>query len=239
VGTGAKILTSEEQLRTREVILNTATAVAVGCAIVSAIGAVRSGSLFGGQSAKSVSANKPRPVANWEQLLSTGRRIGPESAVVTLIEFGDFECPACAAYEQMLDTVRTRYPMDFAVVFHHFPLPYHHLAYPLARASECAATQGKFTEFHDAAYAHPESLGVVPVSALGAKIALPNVAAFERCFADTARVSRIEADLKTAKRIGVPGTPGVILDGQLRSADVRVDELESLIRKRLAARHAG
>ena len=222
-------------MKTKELVLNGITAVAVVSAVATSVSAVRrGGSLLSASPPQNVAAAKPRPVTNWRPLLSTGHRIGPADALVTLIEFGDFECPACAAYEKMLDSIRHRHPREFAVVFHHFPLPYHHLAYPLARASECAAAQGKFVEFHDLVYAHPESLGIIPVSALGRRIGMPRETEFDQCFDRSTPVPEVENDIETAKRIGVPGTPGVIMDGQLRSADLRLDELESLIARRAA-----
>jgi protein-disulfide isomerase len=219
-------------LRIKEVLLNGATVLAVSCAIATSIAAFRRG---GSLSLKPTALPAPaaRPVPQWREFLATGHRIGLPSAALTIIEFGDFECPACAGYARMLDTVRARYPRDFAIVFHHLPLPYHHLAYPLARAAECAATQGKFVEFHDAVYAHPESLGIVPISHLGVVAGVGDPAQFDRCFADTSPVQAVDQDLASAKKIGAPGTPALIVDGQLRSADLRIDELESMIKRRV------
>ncbi|HET7632309.1 MAG TPA: DsbA family protein [Gemmatimonadaceae bacterium] len=162
----------------------------------------------------------------WRPLLQTGHRIGPTDAKLTIIEFGDFQCPVCGVFERTLDSMWTRHPSEFAVVFHHFPLSYHPLAYPLARASECAAHQGRFTAFHDSVYAEQRLLGVVPIIEFGVRAGVRDTAAFRRCVLSTSPVPEIDRDVAYAKQIGVPGTPGVILDGTLRSGDVTLQELE-------------
>jgi protein-disulfide isomerase len=76
----------------------------------------------------------------------------------------------------------------------------------------------------------------VPVSHLGAVAGVPDSLTFNRCFGDTSRVSAIDADLKIARTLDVPGTPGIILDGKLLGVSPGVAELESLIHRRLAQR---
>ncbi len=75
---------------------------------------------------------------------------GPENARVTIVEFSDFQCPACAAVSPLVKQVAAQYPNDVRVIYRHFPLteihPYAMLA---AQASEVAAEQGKFWEMHD------------------------------------------------------------------------------------------
>lgn len=75
---------------------------------------------------------------------------GSSSAVLTLIEFSDFQCPACGSYYPLVKQLKTDFPNDLRVVYRHFPLTgIHKNAMTAAKASEAAARQGKFWEMHD------------------------------------------------------------------------------------------
>jgi protein-disulfide isomerase len=75
---------------------------------------------------------------------------GPNTAKVTLVEYSDFQCPACGQYEPILRDLASSYPNDLRIVYRHFPLTgLHPNAYPAAIASEAASKQGKFWEMHD------------------------------------------------------------------------------------------
>lgn len=80
---------------------------------------------------------------------------GAKSAKVTVVEFADFECPACAAYSAEVKKVLAKYPNDVALVFKHFPLTQiHRNAFLAAKYAEAAAVQGKFWEYHDILFAN-------------------------------------------------------------------------------------
>ncbi len=74
---------------------------------------------------------------------------GPPDAEVTLVEFGDFECPACRSAFPVIDELKEDYGDEVQFVYRHFPLSFHKNAELAARASEAAAKQGKFWEMHD------------------------------------------------------------------------------------------
>lgn len=213
----------------RDIVVNGMTAVTGVCAIIVTIHALRTPS-----ATEAAAPWKPMPLAAavWRPLLSAGHRIGPPGARLTAIEFGDFQCPVCGAYEHVLDSVRERYPKDFAVIFYEFPLPYHPLAYPLARAAECASNQGRFAAFHDSIYAEQGLLGVIPILDLAIRSGIPDTAAFRRCVTETVPVTAIENDLATGRRIGVPGTPAIIVNGVMHTTDLRVRDFEQMIQSR-------
>jgi Na+:H+ antiporter, NhaA family len=206
----------------KDTILNSVTAITGVCAVVVTIQAF----MFPSSRPASVrTAPRDLPAAEWRPLTITGHRIGPENAKFTIVEFGDFQCPVCGVYEHVIDSMRARYPNDFAVVFHQFPLSYHPLAYPLARAAECAGNQGRFTAFHDSVYANQRLLGIVPLISFGARAGITDTAAFSRCLLNTAPVLAIENDLAYGKKIDVPGTPAIIVNGVMHSGDMSVHSL--------------
>lgn len=218
-------------MRIRDVFLNTATGLAVLCAVGMTANAYRNGFLFSRTPApRDVTAKTKIP--QWRSFFTGGHRIGPANAAVTIVEFGDFECPACAGFARRIDSVRKRYPTQFAIVFHHLPLPYHKLAYPLARASECAAAQDRFVEFHDAVYAHPESVTFNSIAHLGVVAGVRDTMRFQKCFADTKPIPAIDSDVSIAAAIGVRGTPGIIFEGELLGGTVHNAEIERLIQAR-------
>ena len=64
----------------------------------------------------------PIEVDNWGEISAGHLRRGPDSSTVTIVEFADFECPACKSVAPMIERVRHKYPADVSVIFRHFPL---------------------------------------------------------------------------------------------------------------------
>jgi protein-disulfide isomerase len=80
---------------------------------------------------------------------------GPENAPLTLVEFGDYQCPSCGAYHPLVKEILSRYPQQLRLEFHHFPLVTIHPNSMLAsQAVEAAGEQGKYWEMHDAVFDH-------------------------------------------------------------------------------------
>lgn len=126
-------------------------------------------------------AANPRPVAvkDWSAQVSGGHRKGVVGAPVTFVVYGDFECPYCAILAQtVLPAIAARYPNDVAVLFRHWPLDNHRYALPAARASECAAAQGKFHEYHDELYRLQDSIGVRSFVRFAADVRIGDTTAF-------------------------------------------------------------
>ncbi|MCA9358812.1 thioredoxin domain-containing protein [Candidatus Kaiserbacteria bacterium] len=82
---------------------------------------------------------------------------GNEEATVTLTEYSDFQCPACASFQPVLNGVLEEYGDNLRFEYKHFPLPIHNYAMPAAVAAEAAAQQGKFFEYHDALFANQQA----------------------------------------------------------------------------------
>src|SRR6185369_7770118 len=80
---------------------------------------------------------------------------GPETAPVTLVEYGDYECPHCGRAHPVVKRVQKHFGDSLRFVFRNFPLSeMHPMAEPAAEAAEFAASQGKFWEMHDGIYEH-------------------------------------------------------------------------------------
>jgi protein-disulfide isomerase len=86
-----------------------------------------------------------------------GRLRGPESAAITLVEFGDYQCPSCAYYHPIVTELMRRYPQQLRLEFHHFPLiQIHPYAMAASLAAEAAGEQGRYWEMHDLIFEHQD-----------------------------------------------------------------------------------
>src|SRR5215470_8822203 len=85
---------------------------------------------------------------------------GPENAELTLVEFGDYQCPSCGAYHPFVKEILNRYPEKLRLEFHHYPLiSVHPNAMMGAMAAEAAGEQGHYWEMHDALFEHQREWG--------------------------------------------------------------------------------
>ncbi len=215
---------------TWEVCLDGITVLAAVAAVTFA--AVR---LFGTPPAGSgpVALGVEREIEDWDQYVENGRRIGPTSATVTILEFGDYECPVCRSVAPWLDAIQRAHTDDVALVYRHFPLSYHRAAYPAARAAECAGEQGRFAEYHRLLYSSSAWL-LEPMPGfleLAARVDVPDTVTFEACVRDSSPVGSIEGDLAAGRALGVPGTPAIAINGRLLAGGQDSTQLSRLVEK--------
>jgi protein-disulfide isomerase len=101
---------------------------------------------------------------------STDHAKGPLNAKVSVIEYGDYQCPACGAYEPIMEQLEKEYSGRVLFVFRNFPLTQIHIdAIPAAEAAEAAALQGKFWEMHDLIYKNQSTWAETPADQIFAK----------------------------------------------------------------------
>ncbi len=182
----------------------------------------------------------PTPVTGWTKLIGSGHRMGSSRAPVTILEFADSECPYCRAFTTgPLRAIRSEFAGDVAVIFRHWPLPYHEFAYPAARAAECAAAQGHLDAFHDALYAQQDSLGLKSFVRLAMEVGIRDTAAFDRCAVASTPVPAIDAHSAAARAMGGTGTPAIVVNGMLLHELPDSARLEALVKSALRkAQHA-
>jgi len=183
---------------------------------------------------RSIENSQPKPiaVANWERLVGSGRLVGSRNAPLKIVEFADFQCPACRALHGIFQKLASDNPGQFAVSFHYAPLRYHPMAYPAARAAECAADQGKFAAYHDLLFAAFDSLRSSSFPVLAQRAGIPDLAKFKRCVQATDSVPRINADYALAfDSLSIQGTPATIVDGKLYAFAPTLSELTRMIKE--------
>ncbi|GAB5097178.1 DsbA family protein [Caballeronia sp. LP006] len=137
---------------------------------------------------------------------------GDAEAPVTLVEYGDFECPYCGAEYGVIKAVQAAMGAQLRFVFRHFPLTDMHAhALHAAEFAEAAASIGKFWEAHDVLYEHQASLGDRALAQYAAQLGVP-AHALSNAF-DGAFDARIQQDFDGGLRSGVNGTPTLFING--------------------------
>ncbi len=204
--------------------------VAVGCAVVTT--AIVARRQFAGPIQTELGSGPPTRVADWRSIASVGHRMGPVEAPVTIVEFADFQCPACRRFiDGALDSALLTFPGKIAVVFRNWPLPYHPFAYQAARAAECGARQGRFRQLYELMYQEQDSLGVKPFVNFAKDAGVPDITAFLLCSDRTDRVPVIERDIADARSIGGTGTPTIVVNDLLLHSIPDAKDLEALVSK--------
>lgn len=156
---------------------------------------------------------------------------GSINAPVTLIEYGDFECPQCRAANETIRELLGRLSGELRFVFRHFPLrQIHPRAEKAAEAAEAAGAQGFFWEMHDLLFEHQENLSDAGLVELAVEIRL-NVEEFLRALSERRHVGRVRANLASGLASGVSGTPTFFINGELHDAAWDFDVLHQALQK--------
>ena len=138
---------------------------------------------------------------------------GPDDAPVTLVEFGDYECPYCGMAHPVVKRAQQVLGDQLRFVFRHFPLaeahPHARLA---AQAAEAAGAQGKFWEMHDMLYEHQDALEADDIVGYAKEIGL-DVPRFLEELQAGAYAKRVRDDFRNGVRSGVNGTPTFFVNG--------------------------
>ncbi len=164
---------------------------------------------------------------------------GPEDALVTLLEYGDFECPYCGQAEQVIRELLLSVGSDVRYVWRHLPLnDVHPRAQLAAEASEAAGAQGRFWEMHDALLADQESLRPSDLARRAEELGL-DVERFNQELHSHQYAGRLLEDVVSADESGVSGTPTFFINGKRHYGVYDIDALTEAVtaaKRRIASR---
>ncbi|GAA2074600.1 Na+/H+ antiporter NhaA [Pseudolysinimonas kribbensis] len=150
---------------------------------------------------------------------------GPDDALVTVVEYGDFECPYCGRAETHVRRLLTDVSVRF--VWRHLPLPdVHPHAQLAAQAAEAAGAQGRFWPMHDLLLQHQSALEPDDIRRYAEQLEL-DLDQFDRDLTRHRYAARIAADVESADVSGVPGTPTFFIDGRRHYGAYDVASLEA------------
>jgi protein-disulfide isomerase len=158
---------------------------------------------------------------------------GPENAPVTLVEYGDYQCPYCGAAYPIVHKVQRRLGRSLRFVFRNFPIGTSHPNAPMAaEAAEAAGAQGKFWEMHDMLYEHQDALEERNLVAYARKVDVDET----RFRAELTRhtfQSRVQEDFMSGVRSGVNGTPTFYINGLRHDESYALPNLLAALESRL------
>jgi Na+/H+ antiporter NhaA len=155
---------------------------------------------------------------------------GPNDAPVTLVEYGDYQCPYCGKAEPVVRELLDNFGDDLRYVWRHLPLnDVHPDAQNAAEAAEAAAAQGAFWEMHDKLIHHQDRLGAPDPEGYAAELGL-DVERFRDEMRRRVYAPRVAEDVASADESGVAGTPGFFINGRRHRGAYDVDTLSNLVR---------
>jgi len=154
--------------------------------------------------------------------------LGKKDAKITLVEFADYQCPACSRVRPMLDELLAKKGDTIKFVFRDLPLASHKNAKVAAEAAECADEQGKFWEYHEFLFDNQQSLEGESLKKYAENIGL-DVKKFNQCIDSGRYSSEVEKDAADAKIAGISNTPSILVNGYYISGIPTVAYLEEVI----------
>lgn len=162
-------------------------------------------------------------------------RRGPDDAPVTVVLYGDFECPYCARSADLLASLRAELSDGLREVYRHYPLVRTHAHAQLAaEASEAAAAQGAFWPFHDALVAHHDELDRDRIEAIADELGL-DLAQFVSQIDEHVFAERVQSDFRSGVQSGVDATPALFVNGARYGGRLRLDPLRDAVRAAMEA----
>jgi protein-disulfide isomerase len=158
--------------------------------------------------------------------------LGNPDAPITIVEYGDYECPDCLNFVPIIRQVRAKLGDRLRFVFRHFPRSnIHPNASRAAEVAEAAADQGKFWEMHETLFKHQKELGDLDLTHLGLKIGL-EIYRFESSQSSVAHRRRISDDYQSGVRSGVTKTPTLFINNRKYDGAI---EVEAIVNAALSA----
>ena len=160
---------------------------------------------------------------------ASGPSRGPNDALVTIVEFGDFQCPYCREAESTLRSVLAGYPRQVRLVFRNLPLSQlHPNAEIAARAAICADRQQRFWPMHDAMYSDQKQLDIDGLKLTAARLGLDGER-FAACLRDASTDGALAVDAKAADELGISETPFFLVNGQPIDGSIPVEQFRQII----------
>jgi protein-disulfide isomerase len=166
-----------------------------------------------------------------------GHQIGRDDALVTIVEWSDFQCPFCAKQAPVLAHVRDKYKTDVRIIYRHLPMAFHRQASLAAEAAVAAADQGKFWAFHDQIWANFGHLARADLEQYAEAIQL-DMPAFRAALDDRRYHDLVQSEGADAIALGVDGTPTLFVNGKPLIGSHDADKLDAAIDVALDAARA-
>lgn len=157
---------------------------------------------------------------------------GNPDAPVTLVEYGDFQCPTCGAAYPIVKQLEAQFGDQLRFVYRNFPLPMHQYAEHAAEASLFAASHGKFWPMYDLLFHHQRDLRDATLLRLAKDAALPSEG-LAQALDDGTYADAVQRDIDSGEASGVQGTPTFFINGRMHRGPFDFDTLADAIQAEL------
>ncbi len=157
---------------------------------------------------------------------------GPTEAPVTVVEFSDYQCPACRKNHETMKKIMETYQGRVKWVFKDFPLRSHRWAAKAAEGARCAADQHKFAEFQDVLFSSDQELAPDQMEVYALEMGLDSFQ-FRQCLDGGKYRSAVEKSIEDGRSIGVNSTPTLVVNGRIISGGQTIESLSKLIEEEL------
>ncbi len=171
---------------------------------------------------------RPNPALTYKVPVGDAHVKGSSEALVTIVEWSDFQCPYCSRVTPTMAELTKEYGDKLRVAFKHNPLGFHPRAKPAALAAEAAGRQGKFWEMHDKLFENQKALTDENFVAWAGELGL-DVEKFKKDLADPALDKKATAHQQQGMTLGARGTPAFFVNGRFLSGAQPVPAFKKLI----------
>jgi len=169
-----------------------------------------------------------------EPVRATDHALGPQHAAVTMVEYGDFECPNCKQAAPAVKLLLERFANRVRFVYRHFPLQeVHPHALSAAEAAECAGAQGKFWPMHDQLFNHQPHLSLHQLENYAGDLEL-EMTRFRAEMHSHIYLQRIREQIHSGAASGARGTPTFFVNGRIQDVSFGLTSLFDAVEKALA-----
>ena len=156
---------------------------------------------------------------------------GDPNASIKIIEFSDFQCPACKASHPIIDRIFQDYQGEVVLYYRYFPLPMHENSFIAAEAAECANRQGRFWEYHNILFENQDKLDKNNLKKYAENLGL-NKEKFNICLDNEETKEIVLIDVNNAKKLNLKGTPTYFINGR-EFFGANQQEIEKIIEEEL------
>ncbi len=168
---------------------------------------------------------KEEPVDRKQLELIDRPFLGPNNAVMTIVEFADFSCPNCQVFDPTLRNFIKDNQDKVKLIFRNFPITDNYL---MAQASYCANDQNKFWQMHDKLFSDQSDFSREKINSLAEELNM-NMDIFSQCVDSGKYNTKISQDIETGLKAGVKGTPTIFVNGNKFQGVVPRDVLKQIL----------
>jgi len=176
-----------------------------------------------------------REVDSWEEISTLSYRKGIASAPIQIIEFFDYSCPYCKEADPILNKIAKKYKDQISIVYNHFPQDEFSSTFKAAVASECAAKQGKFLDYHNLLFANQENLEDLSFDNLAIKAKIQDISLFKECCESNEAKNIVLESMSIADNLEIGGVPTFLINDKIvpgvRSESEFSNLIEELLKK--------